>query len=89
MDKVDIPKSGIVDFVIDLARKNGIQYIRSGLDDLADVITRLAGDDIVTDETEDLIVELKRAQIIDDSTMISLLGNYFDERDHVRPVPRF
>ena len=85
----EIPTSGLADFVIGLARKNGIQYVRSGTDELADVITRLSDDEVFTDRTEDLIVELKRAKVIDASTMVSLLGNYLDEKEYVQPVQRF
>ena len=85
----EIPTSGIADFVVGLARKNGIQYVRSGTDELADVITRLSDDDVFTDKTEDLIVELRRAKVIDASTMVSLLGNYLVEKEYVQPVQRF
>lgn len=47
---------------------------------LADVITRLTGDVVVTDEIEDLIVELKRAGAIDEKTMVQLLGRYLAEK---------
>jgi hypothetical protein len=39
---------------------------------------------VVTDEVEDMIVALKRNHVIDDKTMVVLLGNYLDERNHVR-----
>lgn len=76
----NIPTSGLAEFVADLARKHGVRYARTGVDDLADVITRLADDVVATDRTEDLIVALKRAHVIDGPTMVALLGNYLDER---------
>lgn len=57
--------------------------MRSGNDALADCITKLADDDVWTDEIEDLMVALKRAKVIDGSKMIALLGNYMDEKKHV------
>ncbi len=88
MAVVDVPKSGLADFVANLARRHNVRYVRSANDELADVATRLADDVVVTDETEDLIVELKRSHVIDSSTMVSILGNYFDEKKHVRSVQR-
>lgn len=84
MPSLDVPASGLPGFVKSLARKHGVRYIRSGIDELGDVIRRLTDDEVVTDEAEDLIVELKRANAIDSSTMVTLLGNYLDERSASR-----
>lgn len=43
-------------------------------------MTQLAGDAVVTDDVEDMIVALKRNHVIDSTTMVTLLGNYLDER---------
>jgi len=85
---VNVPKSGLAEFVVKLARLHNVRYVRSANDELANVATRLADDEVATDATEDLIVELKRSHAIDSSTMISILGNYLDEKNHARPVPR-
>ena len=85
----DVPTSGLAQFVSDLARQNGVSYRHFEIDELADVVTCLADDEVVTDETEDLIVELKRANVIDASMMLALLGNHLDEKRNVRPVQRF
>ena len=66
-------------YVASLAKQHGIAYIKSGNDALADVITRLADDTVVTDETEDLLVALKRAAVIDGPTMVDLLGRHLDQ----------
>jgi hypothetical protein len=34
----------------------------------------------IADEIEDLLVALKRANVIDDKAMVHLLGNYLDEK---------
>lgn len=88
MTTSNIPTSGLADFITDLAQKYGIQYARTPNDALADVITRLADDVIVPDETENLVVALKRAHVIDGQTMVTLLGNYFDELKHIQAVQR-
>lgn len=78
-----IPTTGLAQFIAGLAEKHGVRYRRSADDALADVITRLADDEVVSDETEDLIVALRRANVIDASTMVSLLGNYLEEKYRV------
>jgi hypothetical protein len=82
------PESGVKDYVVELARQHGVRYIRTPADALAEGITRLAGDDVATDVIEDLIVALKRARVIDGPAMVSLLGNYLNERRNAeRPCP--
>jgi hypothetical protein len=75
-----IPTSGLKEFVANFARKHGVRYVETHGDTLADVITRLTGDVVVTDATEDLIVALKRAGVIDGQAMVTLLGNYLAEK---------
>lgn len=48
--------------------QHGIVYEKTGSDALAEAITRLAGDDVCTDETEDMLVALRRANVIDGPT---------------------
>lgn len=59
-----------------LARQNGVTYQRLPDDDIATVATRLAGDEVVTDDVEDLIVALRRANVISGEQMVELLGRY-------------
>ena len=61
MPDLDIPTSGMAEFVAHLARQHGVRHVGSGVDDLADVITHLSDDVAVPDDTENLIVALKRA----------------------------
>lgn len=63
-----------------LARQHGIAYAKNGLDALAQVITHLADDDVVTDITEDTLVALLRAHVIDGRRMVTLLGRYLDAK---------
>lgn len=67
-------------YVHALAKEFGVVYQRTPTDELADVITRLSGDTVDIDATENLIVALRRAGIIDGPTMVSLLGKHLDER---------
>ena len=62
MMEIIVPQFGVAEFVADLARSHGVNAVRSRFDALADVITKLADDDVSSDETEDLIVALKRAR---------------------------
>ena len=77
------PVSDVASHVVALAKRHGVSYKRTSNDELADVITRLADDEVDTDAIEDLIVALKRANVIDGATMVSLLGSHLDERRHV------
>jgi hypothetical protein len=89
MEISEIPTQGLAQYVAELARAHGITYSRTPDDALAEIITHLSDDDVATDETEDLLVALKRASIIDAETLVQLLGSYLDEVPHVRPVQRF
>lgn len=63
--------------------------VQTAEDAFAEVITRMADDPIDPDETEDLIVALRRSNIIDGPTMMDLLGLYLDEKQkNVRSIPR-
>ena len=66
-------------YVDKLARQHGVKPARGPLDEAAATITRLSGDEVASDHTEDLIVALKREGIIDGARMVSLLGAHLDE----------
>ena len=75
----DIPMTGLKAYIADLAKRHDVVYVKTGSSALAQVITRLAGDDVNPDETEKLVIALRRANVIDGKTMVTLLGRYFDE----------
>lgn len=79
----DLPMTGLSAYIANLAQRHGISYVKTGSSALAEVITRLAGDDAKPDETERLVIALRRANIIDGPTMVTLLGRYFDENRNV------
>lgn len=66
-------------YVIALADQQGIRYQTTPADELADIATQLAGDEVLTDEIEDLIVALRRASVISRKEMVDLLGRYLTE----------
>lgn len=63
-----------------LARQHGVRYERSGLDDWAEAVTRLAGDDVRLAETEALLVALRQAGIISGGERTRLHARYLNER---------
>ena len=64
----------------DMARHHGITHSRSRLDVLADAITSLAGDAIELDDTECLLVDLDRAQVLTGGERLELHARYLRER---------
>lgn len=75
----DIPMTGLSAYIADLAKRHDVVYGKAGSSALAQVITRLAGDDVKPDETEKLVIALRRANVINGRIMVTLLGRYFDE----------
>jgi len=71
---------GTAAFVVNLAKKHGISYVRTENDVLADAITHLSDDEVVMDDIENLMVALRRANVINGRTLVSLLGCYIDEK---------
>lgn len=67
--------------VRDLARRHRIIAGRTAIDDWADDVTRLAGDDVSLDEVEELIVGLRRSGAVDGAELTRLHSRYLDERD--------
>jgi hypothetical protein len=82
----EIPTIGLKSYVATLAIKHNIQADTSHNSRLARIISTLSGDDVTPDETERLIIGLRKAKIIDDQTMVEILGNYLDELKENRSV---
>ena len=77
--QADIPMTGLSAYIADLAERHGVAYGKTGSSALVQVITRLAGEDGNPDETEKLVIALRRANVINGPTAVTLLGRYFDE----------
>ena len=69
------------DMIHDLARQHAIRHERGELDDWAETVSRVAGDDIQLDETEWLLVALGRAEVMPEIENTKLHARYLAERD--------
>ncbi|NTY87489.1 hypothetical protein [Serratia fonticola] len=87
-DVDDLPTKGVRKFIEKVAAANGIQYQRTGLDDFAESVTRLAGDEIELDITEKLLIALKKKDLISGRQLARLMTNYMREVKNVRSVRR-
>ena len=81
-----IPKDGVSQFVVRLARKHHITYSRTAGDEFAETVTRLAGDEVRSDATGDLLVALKRADKLTDREMTALLISHLRKKRLVRSL---
>lgn len=80
LQPLEIPRVGIDRYVQKLARRYKVSYTFSTMDKWAESVTRLAGDEVRRDHTEDLIVALKRAGKISKQDVARLTVNYLRER---------
>jgi len=62
--------------VADLAARHGVSYRRTDFDDLAHHISRLSDAEVEPDETENLLIALVRAKIVDEAERARLHGAY-------------
>jgi len=75
-----IPTSGLNEYIIGLARQHGVKYVKTSSDELAEVITRLADDNVEMDEVELLLIALERAGVITSEQVVPLHVNYLQEK---------
>lgn len=80
------PTEGVSRYVAELARRHDVRYIRTFADQWAESATRLADDDVQSDDTGDLLVALRRADKLSDREMTSLLINHLREKKRVRSL---
>ncbi|WP_420389689.1 hypothetical protein [Marinobacter sp.] len=66
--------------IMALADRYAVHYEPTPDDALAEIATRLSGDEVVTEEMEDLLVALKRAGAISGAEMVDLLGLYLTDK---------
>lgn len=80
-DDVDaLPQHGVSDFVLRLAAHPGLVYERTALDDFAEAVARLSGDDVQLDQTCELIVALRNAGVSAGPKVIRLVTNHLREK---------
>ena len=63
----------------ELAKKHGVRYVGTQSDELAQHMTRLAGDHIVLDEIEQTLVALQRAGHLTRRELVRLQASYLRE----------
>lgn len=85
-DVDELPKSDVRNYIERLAEHYKIKHQRTGLDEFAEAVTRMAGDDIKLDATEKLLVALKKNDLINAKQLARLLSNYLKEASNVRPI---
>lgn len=83
---LQIPTEGVSHYVARLARKHHITYTRTAGDEWAETVTRLAGDEVQSDDTGDLLVALNRSHKLTDREMTTLLINHLREKRRVRSL---
>ena len=76
------PKKNIARFVQDLAARCKVFYNDNNLDRWAETVTRLAGDEVEQDCTEDRLVALKRAGKLSMLDVATVKHKYMIERKH-------
>jgi hypothetical protein len=75
-----MPTHNIAAFVIELAKLHNVTYTKTSIDELADVITNLADDDVKMDRIELLLIALERAGVIASDNIVPLHINYLREK---------
>lgn len=75
-----IPTKNVKEYVLALASRHHVSYRYSSMDQFADSVTSLAGDDVKHDHVEDLLVALKRAGKLSMQQVALLSVNYLRER---------
>ena len=63
----------------DMARQHHVHYVATSTDTLAHDITRLAGDDVVFDDVEQMLLALQRAGQLSRRELVRLQANYLRE----------
>lgn len=85
-DVDDLPKTDVRSYIERFAEYYNIIHQRTGLDEFAEAVTRMAGDEIKLDPTEKLLVALKKKELINAKQLSRLLSNYLKEASNVRSV---
>ena len=88
VDKVNggslkIPETGLKNYVLDLAKRHQITYVKTYADEWAESVTRLADDEVRTDNIENLVIALKKDRRVSSTEMVQMLANYLREKEGV------
>jgi len=82
-DVKDLPISHVAEYVSRLAAAHHVTYQRSRLEDWAEAVTRAAGDNVRTDNTDGLLIRLKQRKILNAEQFTRLLINHRRESMNV------
>lgn len=72
-------RHSVSDVVVRLARIKKLHYVATYGDFLGATMTRLADDAVELDQTEQLLIELKRRRVITGRKMVQKLGQHLKE----------
>ncbi|CDN87513.1 hypothetical protein, partial [Hydrogenophaga intermedia] len=75
-----LPTANVAGFVAELAREHGVVVIRTKLDQVAEKLTELSGDDVRLDATELALLNLTERGIITAREMNVLILNHIREQ---------
>ncbi|EPM43627.1 hypothetical protein [Pseudomonas syringae] len=78
-----IPTTGVRDYVLKLARRYQVTYVKTFADTWAEDVSRLAGDEVRTDAVEQLVIALKKHKKVSGREMVKLLTYYLREKEVV------
>ncbi|PWC84667.1 hypothetical protein TSH100_17630 [Azospirillum sp. TSH100] len=67
-----------------IAKQHGVSYKRTYADAWADNVTQISGDPVIHDDTNDLLVALKRAGAITGPQMVRMLTLHLTKKDKFR-----
>lgn len=78
-----IPSSGVEEYIVELAQRHGVTYIKTPDDALAAVITHISDDDVKMDNIELLLIALERAGVVPSANILPLHYGYLKEKFRV------
>lgn len=86
-DVARLPVKDVSTYVASLAAAHGVVFQRTRLDDFAEAVTRLAGDDERLDATGKLLASLRKKSVINGAQLARLMTNHMrEQKNAVRSV---
>jgi hypothetical protein len=86
-DVAQLPVKDVATYVANLASAHGVVFKRTRLDDFAEAVTRLAGDDERLDATGKLLASLRKKSVINGPQLARLMTNHMrEQKNAVRSV---
>lgn len=83
---LEIPVTNVASFVLDLAKQYGVRATRTRLDEFAEALTRLSGDEVVLDLVGQTLVALRENQLITGMQMNRMFVNHIRESASVNEL---